>query len=410
MPPAHPPLAGRRVLFLQGISTPLFYRLGKRLRRDGADVHRINICIGDLLFWPASATNFRAPFSQWSAFLVAFVENHAITDIVLFGDCRPYHRVAIARARARGIAVHIFEEGILRPHWITMESDAAWRAPGRLTAETLPILSTNLPSISEHRNVTGGFAQRACWDVAFHICNTLAGFTFPHYRRHRPGHPLVEGLGWLRRAITKRAKRQAAVCTVQKLIAENAAYFLLPLQLDSDAQIRFRSSFANMGDVLEQVMMSFSRNAPENHRLVVKTHPLDNGLVNRDRQVAAIAERHGLAGRVDFMDGGHLPTVIEHSRGVVVVNSTVGLTALHQKRPTFALAQPIYKLTGLTSGANLDAFWASPQSPKAELIASFEKLLLQASQINGSFFNFEGIDLAIEAIVVRLQAAPVSPS
>ena len=398
------------MLFLQGISTPLFHSLGKRLREEGASVHRINVCLGDILFWRERAVNFRGPFAQWSDFLVRFVESHSITDIVLFGNCRPYHRVAIARAKARGIAVHVFEEGILRPHWITMESDNAWAATGRLDSQTLPVLAANLPPISEHRNVAGGFAQRAVWDVAFHVCNTLAGFTFPHYRRHRPDHPVIEGLGWLRRAFTKRAKRLAALRVAQHLISTNAPYFLLPLQLDSDAQIRFRSPFANMGEVLEHVLKSFSQHAPPQHRLVVKAHPLDNGLIDRKRQVADAAARHGLSGRIDFIDGSHLPTIIEHSLGVVVVNSTVGLTALHQKRPTFALAAPIYGLPGLTSGTDLDLFWTAPQPPQAALIGNFERLLMNTTQINGSFFNFEGIDLAIEGIVERLRAAPAHRS
>lgn len=402
----NPSLPGRQFLFLQGLSTPLFYRLGKRLRGEGAAVHRINICAGDTLFWPGGATNFRGRFSQWSGFLVSFLQQHAITDIILFGDCRPYHRVAIARARLRGIAVHVFEEGILRPHWITVEADNTWRAPGRLTAQTLPAVAASLPSNSPYRHVAGGFAQRACWDVALHACNLVAGFTFPHYRRHRPDHPLLEGLGWLRQAGAKRARHRAAECTIADLIASGAQYFLLPLQLDSDAQIRFRSPFANMGEVLDRVMASFARSASIEQRLLVKTHPLDNGLVNREDQVAAAAKRHGLVGRVTVIEGGHLPTVIDHSLGVVVVNSTVGLTALHHKRPTFALARPIYDLPGLTAGSDLDAFWGDPQPPNANLIANFEKLLMHATQINGSFFNFEGIDLAIETLVQRLLAGP----
>ena len=37
-----PALAGRRFLFLQGLSTPLFFQLGQRLRAAGAAVERIN--------------------------------------------------------------------------------------------------------------------------------------------------------------------------------------------------------------------------------------------------------------------------------------------------------------------------------------------------------------------------------
>jgi capsular polysaccharide export protein len=95
--------------------------------------------------------------------------------------------------------------------------------------------------------------------------------------------------------------------------------------------------------------------------------------------------------------------MIDASKGVVVVNSTVGLTALHRQRPTFALARPIYALDGLTSGGALKDFWRKPSMPQPELISSFEKLLMHTTQINGSYFNYRGIDLAIDEIVQRLR-------
>lgn len=397
-------MAGRRFLFLQGLSTPLFFQLGQRLRTAGAAVERINLCAGDIVFWPGKATNFRGLFQTWAGFVTAFIEQREITDIILFGDCRPYHRVAIARARRRGIAVHVFEEGVLRPHWITMESDQSWRRPGVLTGRSLAEITDALPPLAPHAHVAGGFAQRAWWDVAFHACNIVFGFAFPRFRRHRPHHPFVEGLGWLRRAWSRPRLRREAEIVVGDLVDRKIRFFLLPLQLDSDAQIRFRSPFHNMEQVLDTVLASFAAAALPGDEILVKAHPLDNGLIDRQAQVARLAKRHGLAGRVHCIDGGHLPTIIEHSQGVVMVNSTLGLTALHQGRATFALAHPIYALPGLVAGGSLDDFWRAPQGPTPGLMGSFEKLLVNQSQINGSFFNFDGIDLAIDGIIGRLAA------
>jgi capsular polysaccharide export protein len=41
--------------------------------------------------------------------------------ILCFGDCRPLHRAAHAWAKAKGIRFLAFEEGYLRPHFITLE-------------------------------------------------------------------------------------------------------------------------------------------------------------------------------------------------------------------------------------------------------------------------------------------------
>ena len=54
-------------------------------------VERINICAGDHVDWPEPATNFRGRFRDWPVFFDNFLRKHQITDILLFGDCRPYH-------------------------------------------------------------------------------------------------------------------------------------------------------------------------------------------------------------------------------------------------------------------------------------------------------------------------------
>lgn len=388
--------AERRFLFLQGLSTPLFHRLGQSLRERGHHVSRINICAGDYLFWPApGARRYAGRLSRWPRFLSQYLSDHGITDIVLFGDRRPYHRVAIALAGRRNITVHSFDEGYLRPDWITMESGLDWRA--ELTRSDLEAMADVLPSPTLHQRVGGGFARRALWDVAFHAVNTALRPLFPFYVRHRPRHPLAEGLGWVRRALGRGGVRRAAA-QVQQHIIENR----LPLQLDSDFQIRHHSPFSSMQEVMDHVFASFALHAPAGHELLVKVHPLDNGLVNRVEQVAALAEMHGLSDRVRLIDGGHLPTLLAASSGVVVVNSTTGLAAMHHRKPTFALADPIYKLPGLVSPGTLDAFWTGGTPPRAELVAAFERVLADRCQVNGSYFTGAGIDLAVRNITLRL--------
>ena len=91
----------RSFLFLQGLATPFFVRLGREIASRGHAVHRINLCGGDRVFWPKlGAVDFRGRFSEWRKFLGIFLHNCAVTDIILFGDCRPYHRVAIELARS----------------------------------------------------------------------------------------------------------------------------------------------------------------------------------------------------------------------------------------------------------------------------------------------------------------------
>ncbi|MET5116120.1 capsular biosynthesis protein, partial [Burkholderia pseudomallei] len=49
------------------------------------------------------------------------IATNGVTDVLLFGDCRAIHRPIHEIARASGVRVHVFEEGYVRPLWITME-------------------------------------------------------------------------------------------------------------------------------------------------------------------------------------------------------------------------------------------------------------------------------------------------
>ena len=65
---------------------------------------------------------------------------------------------------------------------------------------------------------------------------------------------------------------------------------------------------------------------------MIKLHPLDNGMANFRKQAKRIARRLRLRGRVFVIDGGHLPTLLSKSQGVVVVNSTTGAVGAASRR------------------------------------------------------------------------------
>ena len=114
-------LAGHNILLLQGPMGPFFWWLARDLRGRGANVHKVNFNAGDALFYPVGGLSFRGAIDEWAGFLESLIRDNSIDEIVLFGDCRAYHRVAISVACRKGIAVRVFEEGYLRPDWITLE-------------------------------------------------------------------------------------------------------------------------------------------------------------------------------------------------------------------------------------------------------------------------------------------------
>src|SRR5262249_49694327 len=112
---------GKRVLLLQGPVGPFFARLAEVLRTVAAEVHKVNFNGGDYLFYPKGAIAWRSPMDQWPDFLAALLRERQIDIVLLFGDCRPIHRLAHKVAVRHGVRVGAFEEGYVRPNFITFE-------------------------------------------------------------------------------------------------------------------------------------------------------------------------------------------------------------------------------------------------------------------------------------------------
>ncbi|TAM04819.1 MAG: capsular biosynthesis protein, partial [Paraburkholderia sp.] len=226
---------------------------------------------------------------------------------------------------------------------------------------------------------------------------------FPHYRSHRPKNGFLEYGGLAVRALRERQFARHAESVTRELLEARRPYYLFPLQVNSDAQIIVHSSFDGVRDSIDSVMRSFALHAPADSLLVIKNHPLDTGLIRHGRYARQLAAELRINERLRFIDAGHLPTLLEHARGVVVVNSTVGLSALHHCRPLIALGSAIYNMPGLTWQGPLDEFWLGASQPDMPLYQAFLDYVIHHTQINGDFYTRTGIAMATAGAVTRLE-------
>lgn len=396
----------RRFLFLQGVRSPFFPQLADALRGLGHGIRKVNFTVGDRVYWRrGDATSYRGPMDRLPDFYAAQFEKHGITDLVLFGDCRPVHRPAIERAKAAAIRVHVFEEGYFRPFWITLERDGV-NAHSRLPSDPswYRTQAALVPQYDNGSPFASPFWKRAAYDIGYNFWAGLNPILHRGVQGHVPYSPLSEYLGYVKRgALVKWRERQSKQASEQ-LIGEASTkpFFLFPLQLANDAQILHHSPYKSMRDALDQVLESFATFAPKESRLAVKIHPLDPGMINYRGELLARSKELGLDGRIFYLESGNLPKLLSHTVGVVTVNSTVGGSALVHNRPTIALGKAIYNLPGLTFQGPLDQFWIHKKKPDSTLFKNFRNLVVHRSQVNGGFYSSEGIAMAIKNSLPRL--------
>jgi len=406
----------REILFLQGPPGGFFRDLARRIQAEGHGVHRVNFNGGDVADWAGGGVNYRGGFGEWPGFLARLLLDRRISDVVLFGDCRPIHRTARGVAAGLGLTVHVFEEGYIRPNWVTLERGGV-NGFSTLSSDPQWYLDAaeRLASIPEREPLPSAVGQLGRASVAYYLAAFLSGAAFPGYRNHRPWHPAAEAAGWMRRW-TGRWTRRALGGRPRSENLEQTPYFLLPLQLDSDYQLRAHSDYEGMQPALAQVIASFARHAPINASLVVKEHPLDNGLRDWRGRTLDYARALNVADRVVFLDTGDIDALVRGSQGVVTINSTTGTLALAAGVPVATLGRAIYNIAGLTHRGPLDSFWRTLAKPDARLYEAFRRVLVHRCLLWGGFHDLETRQELAGAATERLLGAhpdaevPVSPA
>lgn len=377
---------GKRVLLLQGPVGPFFARLAKDLRQAGAKVFKVNFNAGDWFYYPTGAINYRGTMDDLPNWLDDLIHQFDIDMVYLFGDCRPIHQAASFVASRYRIEIGVFEEGYVRPDYVTLERYGVNGYSRRSRDPEHYVDELPVPKKLAVGNTYWFMVQYGFW---YFLMGSLGKPWFRHYQHHRPL-SILEALPWWLSAGRKQWYRWTEKTMQSCLTTEwHGRFFLVPLQVFNDSQITEHASFSGVEHFIEVTLRSFARHAPADTLLVFKHHPMDRGYRDYSALIRQLAADAGAAARVHYIHDQHLPSLLDHVRGVIVVNSTVGLSALHHGAPTKVCGNALYDIPGLTFQGTLDQFWsdASGAKPDRQLYVRFRDHLISKTQINGSFYK-----------------------
>ncbi len=384
-----PNLGCRRALLLQGPVGPFFARLAADLRAAGATTTKINFNAGDALFYRGpDAVPYRGTLAAWPAQVRRLLVEGRIDAVYVFGDRRPIHVAAIAVARELGIAVWVFEEGYLRPNFVTVERGGVnGNSPLPRAAAFYRAAAPHLPTQPAPLPVGNTWYHHAAATAAYAVAKTFGAPLYPRYQHHRNNNAFYGAFCYVRGAarslryrVTERGVASAVIAT------HRGRYVVMPLQVHCDAQLQ-HSDYPSMEAFIDEVVGEFARAAPADNVLVVKHHPEDVPFRDYGRRLRQLATRHQLDGRLVYIHDTHLPTLLKYARAVVTMNSTVGTSALHHKTPVKAMGRAVYAIPGLTHQGSLAEFLQAPGSVDDALFEAFCRWLRAANQLGGSFYR-----------------------
>ncbi|MBO3762517.1 capsular biosynthesis protein [Ciceribacter sp. L1K22] len=393
------------ILFLQGPPSVFWRELSDAFELAGVKTLRVNFSLGDQLFWrKRGAINFRKPLKHWRGFVEALIKKEGVTDILYYADQLPYHRTAWEVAETLGVRCHAVEHGYLRPDWLTLERGGMGRFshfpvdPAQISAIARSVAAPDLTVRYPHT-----FGQEAFNEVLYNLVAYFGRPFFPFFSDDKYYSALKDYLPWVVRAFFP--TRHLASEELQNGLTP---YFLVALQLQSDYQIRANSRFVHLADMLDEVIGSFARYADRNASLLIKQHPLDNGIERWGSRVTSISRRYGVEERVRFFEQGNLNAILKSATGVVVVNSTVGIHSIRTLKPTIALGCAVYDVEGLTHQDGIDSFWRNPSPVDPALVDDLVQALAATIQVKGNFYHREGKVVAIAEMVRRIVAREVN--
>lgn len=399
----------RSFLFLQGPLSPFFRRLGQAIAREGAQVNRVNFCGGDVFYWPRGNTHsWQGHMYEWPQWVAELMKQYRITDLVLIGDWRPLHREAIWLAKFQGCRIWVYEEGYIRPGYITLEEGGVNaysqlpRSPEDVHRRALEIAGKRLWEPSKAANPMLGRILKTAWN---HVGNVVLWSLFHRYRTHRPYNIGRELIGHIPRLLNRSRRRRHGISVTKDMLSGHAPFYLMPLQLDADSQVRRHSPFTGMLECMALVITDFARNAPKDTFLVFKNHPLDNGLRNYRRYMRSLGRAAGCSERLRFVEEIKSGGLITKARGIILCNSTVGMMALLKNKPVYCLGESIYAMPGLAVNEKqmpLAEFWTALPPPDKALRDEFFQVIRHDALIPGNFYSPEGIDEAIAASLERM--------
>lgn len=394
----------RRFLFLQGPHGPYFHRLGRMLQASGAQVWRVGFNRGDRAFWPTNASYipFKETIEHWPAVLKDLIADKSITDIVLYGDTRPVHAHAVAIAKSLGLTVHVFEEGYLRPHWVTYERGGS-NGHSRLMHLSVAQMQTALAQIDIDQPDApahwGDMREHIFYGALYHWFVLTGFWDYRGYRPHRSLTVWQEFRLYFKRLALLPVHRMERLAATFRIKHGGFPYHLALLQLEHDSSFQMHSPFTTMTEFLAQVIEGFARGASPHHHLVFKAHPLEDGRTPIARDIRRLAALHGVAARVHFVRGGKLAALLNHARSAVTVNSTAAQQVLWRGLPLKTFGAAVYAKPEFVSTQNLPEFFAHPTRPDSRAYRDYRHYLLETSQVPGGFYSARGRRALLRQVV-----------
>ena len=381
----------KKILFLHGPMSFFYKKLSKLINKNN-EIFQICFNKGDEFFSiNKNYISFKKNPESWEKFFQEFIKFHNIDIIFLFGDCRFYHKIAIQNSSNKKLKIFVFEEGYVRPNYITCEVGGV-NGFSKLPKDKEFYNNLDLiyyKSIGKSDLYFGNtFFYMAVNSSIYYVISSIFKFQYPYYKHHRNFSVKEEfkiGILNFFTLFKYKFKDRNVKKRIETVLSKK--YYLVPLQTKNDFQVSIHSKFKSINQFISEVLISFKNNSPSKTFIIFKHHPLDRGRIDYTKFIKKLAIKYNIKDRVIVLHDVKLPLLLKNAIGTVVINSTTGFSSLYHGTPVICMGNALYDIDGLTAyNSKIDNFWNLDLRVDKNLFYKFRGYIIKNTQINTNFY------------------------
>jgi len=377
----------KNILFLQGPIGYFFKNLQTFFKtKEAKNIYQIGFNYGDEFYSNkdnyisfTDDINFR-----FEKYIKNFFIEKEINTIFLIGEYRLMHKIAIKVAQKLHIKIIVFEEGYIRPNFITMESNgvnANSNLKNKFYKRWNKINNINIDKSKSHQYL---------YATIYSILYFIFYIKYPNYNHHKTLNPFIHAFWGVRAYLRLNLYKITEKDFLNKIKDKN--YYFVPLQIYNDFQIVEHSKYLNIEEFIEEVIFEFSKvNFNKETHLVFKHHPMGRGIKHYGEFIKKCIIKYNLKkNMIHYIHEVHLPTLIRNAQGVITVNSTVGLSSLYHGVPTFITGKnTIFDIEDISNyKKTYEEFFLNPEKPNEVKFNYLYNYIIQETQIYGDFYQY----------------------
>jgi len=384
-------------LLAQGPMGPFFCKLSKALN---GEVYKVNLNAGDDFFFdPKSNKNvyqFQDKVEKFENFFKKIILDKGIKKIFIFGEQRIYHQIALRLAKKLGLKIYIFEEGYLRPNYITLEKLGV-NYNSELTLLNLNDIPYKDLKYKEIKKYPYANFFHYFYGFIYWFFLNIQRKKYKNYVHHRKidlSLAWIWSLSFLKFSLNCIAHypRRARLRSIFK--DKKIEKFLFALQVHDDSQIRTHSKYNSIEEAILQVAEAFAASLKKNKNknkkiLIIKGHPIDRGHKDYSNYINEIANILNIKKNIFYLTDMSENTILNETDACITINSTFGLKFLKLGKPVFNLDKAFYSKKEIVFKSSLINFFIKGVEfkPNIQSYLNFNNYIINHTQVNGCFYT-----------------------